>query len=428
MFRKLAKVMVIFVVMLIFNFVGHGIAQEYELLVWGSGDVAYGVFYKEIMREFEAKNPHIKIRYEEVMGGLEISQELEKLRLAIEYEAGPDVVFSQANGQSLREIVKTGNLVDLDDAYRKYGWDERIYKSAQVWISVDGKKWGVPPSVDVVGYYYNKTVFEELGLSIPDTIDEFMSLLETLTNSGYYGTAMGLRAGWPSALMASEYIYISAGTEYIEVMEGKKKWVDSEKVLEGLKVFRSLVDNGYTNPFPTGIDMNQQRDLFFTGKAATLLSGAWLIKMIQMAKPEFEIGFFGLPPINPDTDIKVLGGIGGSLLVSKQRPELQEASFQLVDFIISPEVAAKKAVQLGEITPIDFPLSEETPLLTRETAQAISRYGKATGHWPIGYLPAPLFRKMNSFIQGLMAKEITPFDVLEKMDAATEDHEKLEQE
>ncbi len=428
MLKKLSKVLVIFAAMLTFSFVGYGIAQEHELLVWGWGGV-YKPFWEKMMREFEAKNPLVKIKYEPVIGEMEISQELQKLQIALQYGAGPDVAFTNAVGQALEELLKTESVVNLDDAYRRYGWDERIYESAQEWGAVNGKKWAVPTDVDIVGYFYNKDVFQKLGLSIPDTIDEFMSLLETLTVFGYYGTAMGLRAGWPSALMASEYMYISAGTEYIEVMEGKKKWVDSEKLLEGLKVFRSLVDKGYTNPYVTGIDYNQQRDLFFTGKAATILAGAWLIPRIEMIKPEFEVGFFGLPPINPDTDIKVLGGVGTCVIVTtKTKPEHRESAFKLIDFVVSSYLAETRAVEIGEITPIDFPLSEKIPLLTREIAQAIRTYGKAIGSWPVTYLPAPLFRKLNSFIQGMMTKEITPFDVLKKMDAAREDYDKLKEE
>ena len=428
MFKKLIKFMVVFGVMLAFNFVGYSIAQENELVVWGFGGISKP-FWEKMMREFEVRTPHVKIRYETPLEGLELSQSLQKLRIAFQQEAAPDVAITDAAGQALKELLKTGNVLNLDDAYRDYGWDNRIYEGAQDSVTFDQKKWGVPINIEVVGYFYNKNVFERLGLSTPDTISQFMSVLEALTNAGYYGTSLGLRAGWPSALMASEYIFISAGTEYIAVMEGRKKWVNSEKCLEGLKVFKSLVDKGYTNPFVTGIDFNQARDLFFTKKAATILEGPWFIQQIQTTSPEFKVGFFALPQINPNTDIEVLGGVGTTIIATtKTKPELQESVFQLIDFVVSPYVAAKKAVELGQITPIDFPLAEETPLLTREIAQAINKYGKTIGYWPVYYLPASLFSKLNSFIQGMMTEKISPFDVLKKMDQAREDYEKLKQE
>jgi len=429
MFRKLTKGMVALIVMLTFNFVGYSysIAQKHELVVWGYGGISKP-FWEKMMHEFETRIPHVKIRYETPLEGLELSQSLQKLRITLQQKAGPDVVFSDAVGEALKEVVKTGNVLNLDDAYERYGWNNKIYESAQRSVTVHQKKWAIPLDIEIVGYFYNKNVFEKLGLSTPDTIDAFMSLLKTLTNAGYYGTAIGLRAGWPSALMASEYMYISAGTEYIAVMEGRRKWVDSEKCLEGLKVLRSLVDKGYTNPFVTGIDYNQARDLFFTEKASTILEGPWFIQQIKTTNPEFKVGFFSLPPINPDTDIKVLGGIGTSIIVTtKTKPEDRELAFQLLNFIISPYVAERYAAELGGIIPIDFPLTKETPSLTREIAQAIRMYGKTIGYWPVYYLPAPLFSKLNSFIQGMMAKKITPFDVLKKMDKAREDYEKLKQ-
>jgi len=423
--EKMFKLVVVFAVLFIFGFTGSGIAQKHELTVWGYGGISKP-FWEKIMHEFEMRTPNVKIKYETPLQGLEISQALQKVRIALQSEAGPNVVFSDAVGQSLRELVKTKNVLSLDDAYRKYGWDNKIYQSAQKSVTFDQKKWAIPLDMEVVGYFYNKNIFEKLGLSTPDTIDAFMNLLKTLTNAGYYGTAIGLRAGWPSALMASEYMYISAGTEYIAVMEGRKKWVDSEKCLEGLKVFRSLVDKGYTNPFVTGIDYNQARDLFFTEKAATILEGPWFISQIKETKPEFEVGFFCLPPINPDTDIKVLGGIGTSVIVTTQTKfEDRELAFQLLDFVISPYVSEKYAVELGAINPIDFPVTKEISPLTREIAQAIKMYGKAIGYWPVYYLPAPLFSKLNSLIQGMMAKKISPFDVLKKMDEAREQYEKL---
>jgi len=399
-------------------------AEPVELIVWGEGGPSGGSghFWKKAMQEFEKTHPGIKIKYETPMEGLDISQELQKLRIALQY-GGPNVVMSNAMGQSFKELLKTKHVLSLDEAYKKYGWDKRIYSNAQDAVTFDNIRWGIPIIIEVVGNFYNKDVFEKLGLSPPSTFDQHMAILGKLTKAGYYGTAIGLKAGWPSAFIASEYAYISAGSEYIEVMKGEKKWVDSKGLLKAIEVYKEIVDKGYSNPFVTGIDFNQARDMFFTAKAATILEGPWFIRQILITKPDFKAGFYGIPPINPDTDIMTLGGVGSTLLVTTDtKGKQREAAFELIDFIMSPETATSKAIELGEITPVDFPLTAEMPEMTRDFATTINKYGRQIGYWPVYHLPQSLFRKFNSVIQGMMMGKLTPMQVLEEMDKAREEY------
>ena len=392
-----------------------------ELVVWGPGGTSEA-FWQWVMEEFQKRNPSLKVRYDTPLVGVEISQALQKIRLSVQSGAGPDMALTDAVGQALREIVATGNVLTLDEAYTQYKWNGRIYTGAIDSITIDQKKMAVSIDIEVVGTFYNNTAFQKAGVSPPKTMEEYITTLKKLTQAGYAGTAIGLKGGWPSALMASEYMYISAGSEYIDVMKNKMRWVDSQKCLRGLQVFRSLVDNKLANEYVVGIDFNQARDLFFAGKVATILEGPWFIQQILTTKPDFEVGFFGLPPIDPKSDIQVLGGVGTSAMVIKKNdPDRENGAIKLIDFIISPEVASRKAKDLGEITPVDFPIIDDTSPLTKEIADAIKRYGDKVGYWPVYHLPAPLFRLLNSYIQGLMNGDLTPMQVLEKMDQSRKD-------
>ena len=207
-------------------------------------------------------------------------------------------------------------------------------------------------------------------------------------------------------------------------MRNEQRWVDCADCLRGLQKFRSLVDLGLTNEFVVGIDVNQARDLFMTGKAATILEGPWFIKTVTMTKPDFEVGFFGIPPIDPKSEIQVLGGVGTSAMVlKKNNPARARAATDLINILVSPDTAVQKAAQLGEITPIDFPLNDQMDPLTREIAGAITRYGDKVGYWPVYHLPAPVFGKLNSYIQGLMNGELTPMQVLQEMDKARKEYD-----
>ena len=79
-------------------------------------------------------------------------------------------------------MYRWGKYDELSKQY--YCIDDRTY---------DDVVYGIPVSVQFTGIFYNKTVFEEAGITqIPRTIDEFMDVLKTIKendgcNSFVYG-------------------------------------------------------------------------------------------------------------------------------------------------------------------------------------------------------------------------------------------------
>ena len=69
-------------------------------------------------------------------------------------------------------LADAGLLIPLDDYAPQYGWKERIAPPALEATTIDGKLYGMPLQVDLIGMYYNKTLLDQEGLTVPRRLDD----------------------------------------------------------------------------------------------------------------------------------------------------------------------------------------------------------------------------------------------------------------
>ena len=76
------------------------------------------------------------------------------------------------------------------------------------WSTDDGKTTFAVPMASVIhGFFYNKAIFKELGLSVPGTEKEFLAVLEKIKANGkYIPLVMGTKDQWESATMGYQNI------------------------------------------------------------------------------------------------------------------------------------------------------------------------------------------------------------------------------
>ncbi|WP_277212590.1 ABC transporter substrate-binding protein [Isoptericola croceus] len=192
-----------------------------------------------------------------------------KLQNAISAGSGaPDVV--QLEYQALPQFMIADSLVDLTD----YGFGdlEPLY-TPSTWASVsqDGI-WGLPQDSGPMALFYNKRVFDEFGLEVPTTWDEYIDAGRALqaadpeyyitndsgTDAGF-GTAMIWQAGGRPFAVDGENVTIDLEDE------GAQRWADSWSTL----VQEDLVSQiaGWSDEWFAGLA---------SGKIATLPIGAWM--------------------------------------------------------------------------------------------------------------------------------------------------------
>ncbi|VRC40355.1 sugar ABC transporter binding protein [Streptococcus pneumoniae] len=129
---------------------------------------------EEITRDFEKENPKIKVKVVNVPNAGEV------LKTRVLAGDVPDVVNIYPQSIELQEWAKAGVFEDLSNK----DYLKRVKNGYAEKYAVNEKVYNVPFTANAYGIYYNKDKFEELGLKVPETWDEFEQLVKDIVAKG----------------------------------------------------------------------------------------------------------------------------------------------------------------------------------------------------------------------------------------------------
>ena len=194
--RKRKFIVTILVVTSIFTMVFTGCSSNTatnnskKQIVFFSNKIEAVDTYNKLVDKFEAKNPDIDV----VVSAPPDATTVLKTRLV--KEDAPDIISLSAD-RSFADFVDANILEDLSDKI-DFSIIDPVYnqmlKDLEI-ESVDGS-YGVPYALNASGVIYNKDIFEELGLSIPKTWDEFLDLAQTVQDKGITPFYFTLKDSW----------------------------------------------------------------------------------------------------------------------------------------------------------------------------------------------------------------------------------------
>ncbi|GAA2041374.1 sugar ABC transporter substrate-binding protein [Agromyces tropicus] len=266
---------------------------------------------------FEEAYPNVDV---ELVNAGTNTEEYTKLQNAIKAGSGaPDVV--QIEYYAIPQFALSDALVDLS----QYGLDglEDQY-SASTWgaVNVDGELVGLPQDSGPMALFYNATVFDEYGIDVPATWDDYVQ------------AARDLHAADPSKYITSDTGDAGFTTSMIWQAGGRPFGID------GTDITIDLADEG-TQQW-TGV-WNQlvEEDLLATtpgwsdewfkgladGSIASLVIGAWMPGVLESSVPDAAGDWRVAPmPTYDGTPVAAENGGGGqSVTKQSQNPALAAA-------------------------------------------------------------------------------------------------------
>ncbi|WP_282128773.1 ABC transporter substrate-binding protein, partial [Roseobacter litoralis] len=179
-------------------------AQQAELTIesWRNDDLA--IWQDKIIPAFEAQYPDIKVRFTPSAP----AEYNAVLNSKLDAGSAGDIITCRPFDASLA-LFEAGRLADLSDLEGMSNFSD-VAKSG--WSTDDGSATYCVPMASVIhGFIYNKDAFEEVGVAVPQTEDEFFAVLEAFKEDGnYIPMAMGTNDQWEAATMG----YNNIGPNY----------------------------------------------------------------------------------------------------------------------------------------------------------------------------------------------------------------------
>ena len=141
-----------------------------------------------------------------------------------------------------------------------------------------------------------------MGLSEPETWDEFIEITKTLEQNDIVPVAIGGQEGWIAGFhmnLLANGLYGKALTD--DMVDGKINWED-ERFAEAGELFQDIGNSGIYNDGFLGLDYNGSRELFLSGKAAMYPMGTWDTSAIMdsFGGDISKVGAFILPAVNAE--------------------------------------------------------------------------------------------------------------------------------
>lgn len=284
------RIFITFLTLLTFVMIGFpALSGTVVIESWRNDDA--DAWNDKIIPAFNSKHPDIEIIFQTTIP----TQYAASVSSKLEGGNAGDLITCIPFDQSLK-LYNRGWLASLNGLS---GLENYPQVAKDAW-STDNQSdiFCVPMASVSHGFMYNKDIFSELGLSVPKTESEFISVLDKIKADGNYTPlAIGTADTWAIATMGFQNI----GPNYWEgekgrkgILSGDEKFTDSHyiEVWESLAKWSGYMANGYQAQ--TYAD---SQNLFTLGDAAIYPTGSWEIFTFSQ-NADFEFSAF--PPYTKD--------------------------------------------------------------------------------------------------------------------------------
>lgn len=287
----------------------------------------------------------IRVEIELRPGGTE-GDNIVKTRLATGEMA--DLMYYNS-GSLFMALNPERHFVDLSDE----PFMDRVLDSFQETVSVDGGVYGIPAdSAFAGGWMYNRRVYDELGLEVPNTWDELMENLAVVEEAGIAPVAASFADTWTAQLVVlGDYYNVHSELPNFaaEYTANQAKFADTPIARRGFEKLQEIHEAGFFSDNPVATTFEDALRMIATGEAAHYPMLTVVLPNIEDAHGDLinDVGFFGQPGDDPD-DHGVTLWMPATLAVYADGDNV-EAATRFVEFFVS-EAGVEEFLNVRTVT------------------------------------------------------------------------------
>jgi N,N'-diacetylchitobiose transport system substrate-binding protein len=323
-----------------------------EIRVWLNGTDTPQEARDWLKKTFEDEHPGSTLTIEQQ----EWEGLVEKLTTSLSSDSEtPDVV--EVGNTQAPTFTAAGAFSDVSDDLDGWGGDDLLpgfVEGAQV----DGKTYAVPYYAGSKYIFYRKDLFEQAGISVPTTMDEFVQAAidlkkanpEPANFSGFWFPGQDWRNGVAFVWDAGGDLAVKDGDEWTGALS-------TPESVEGLQTVQTLMDQA-SGAAKDGNEENPQTP-FCAGEVGMLSAPGWVKGLIEdpdTGCPDMvaNLGVFALPGSDGEPAPVLLGGSDIAISAKSQN---QDLSRDVVGLMLSDDY--QKLMAAAGLTPAKQSLASE---------------------------------------------------------------------
>lgn len=284
-------------------------------------------------RQFEEKmlaEKNIKVKVNLEMPSSDQYDSVLQARLS--GDDAPDLFTIHSNNISAYD--KAGNLTDLSAEPLA----DKLYENVKETVSIEGRLLAVPIESQAWGVLYNKDIFEECGLTAPDTLEELEAVCETLKEKGHIPFLLAFQEQWVPQLMTALTIGGKVSGEANDWLERMyQDQASYSEIADIFDVIDLIMANGTDRAMEEGSEAGSAD--FAIGKAAMYVQGTWASATIMATNPEMNLGVFPLP-VNQNKDCTRVNLSTSTTLAVYPQSENKELALAFANYVLDDEASS----------------------------------------------------------------------------------------
>lgn len=337
---------------------GEGTKEEVTLSIMFQKNDSQNYFHdwmQDNIALFTEEHPHIKF---DVTANTCCDNYLTVVTTEMAANNLPDIFQGWTLGR-MEPFAEAGRLYDLSaDLEADKAWSDKLSPLNLEATTFEGGVYGLPLEQAVEVVFYNKEVFAEHNLEVPETYDDFLHIVDTLKANDIIPMTVPNSEPWVGTIPYMMIYDRIAGVGKYEqnIMNGEGSWIDPE-FIEAANILQDLVERGAFEDNVNSIGMEESTIKLSEGRAGMYAQGTWSMPSLLEYMGD-NLGVFNFPNID--------GGKGSnknwlvlpnSALSIAEKSEHKEEAVEFLKFVFSQERQLELA-KLGYFVTYDVETQE----------------------------------------------------------------------
>jgi multiple sugar transport system substrate-binding protein len=277
-------------------------------------------YFEKMAKEFEQANPGTTVKIEDV------NWDSLQQKLQTDIAGGANADLAIVGTRWLLDFVKDGIAEPLD-GYMDANFKKRFIGAFLAPGEINGKVYGLPIAASARALYYNKDLLAKVGYpNGPKTWNDVIDASKKLKKMGIAG--FGLQG---KEIETDVYFYYALWTYGGEVIgkDGKAAF-NSPAGVKAATMYKTMIDEGLTEPGVTGYSREDVQNLFKQGRVAMVISAPFLAKQIRKEAPNLK---YGIDPIPMGTTHATYAVTDSIVMFSNSK--VKKTAWKFLDFLFT---------------------------------------------------------------------------------------------